>query len=118
MSVFPIRLYGDPVLRARARPVEEVDDDLRALADDMIETMQAAEGVGLAANQVGELKRILVVDFEPIVGEKRTEAFINPEIVFAEGKFDSEEGCLSLPGISCRINRKKRLTVRATGLDG
>ena len=118
MSVFPIRLYGDPVLRARARPVEEVDDDLRALADDMIETMQAAEGVGLAANQVGELKRILVVDFEPIVGEKRTEAFINPEIVESEGTMPSEEGCLSIPDVREELERSERVSVDYLNQDG
>jgi peptide deformylase len=118
MAVIPIRLFGDPVLRARARSVEEVDDDLRALADSMVETMQAAEGVGLAANQVGDLRRILVVDFEPITGEPRTEAFINPEIAEREGTMPSEEGCLSIPDVREELERSERVTVNYLDREG
>jgi len=118
VALLPIRLYGDPVLRTRARPVEEVDDGLLALADNMIETMQTAEGVGLAANQVGELQRILVVDFEPITGEERAEAFINPEIVESEGTMQSEEGCLSIPDVREELERSERVSVAYLDREG
>jgi peptide deformylase len=115
MCLLPIRLYGDPVLRAKARAVEEVDDDLRELADSMIKTMREADGVGLAANQVGDLRRMLVVDLEPINGEERTEALINPKIVAEDGAMVIEEGCLSIPDVREEIERSA--SVRVTYLD-
>jgi len=118
MALLPIRLFGDPILRARAREVETVDDDLRRLADDMIETMRDAEGVGLAANQVGDLRRILVVDFQPITGEQSAEAFINPRIVERQGSMLSEEGCLSIPDVREEIERTEEVTVAYTDLQG
>jgi len=118
MALLPIRLYGDPILRQTARPVEEVDEDLRALAQDMGETMRAHDGVGLAANQVGELRRILVVDFQPITGEDHIEAFINPEIVEEEGRMRLEEGCLSIPDVQEEIERSHRVRVRYLDREG
>ncbi len=115
MGPLQIRLYGDPVLRARASAVTEVDDDLRCLADEMVETMRESEGVGLAANQVGDLRRILVVDFEPITGEDRAEALVNPQIIEREGTIVLEEGCLSIPDVREEIERSA--TVRVTYLD-
>jgi peptide deformylase len=116
--VLDIRLYGDPVLRARASEVEEVDDSLRQLAADMIETMRAAQGVGLAANQVGELRRIVVIDLEPVDGTEETVALVNPEIIEREGKMTSEEGCLSIPEVHEPLERDERVRVRFIDLDG
>ena len=118
MGLLPIRLYGDPVLRAKARPVEEVDDDLRRLAEDMVETMREAEGIGLAANQVGDLRRVLVVDFRPVTGEDRTEALINPEIVTEDGTMMLEEGCLSIPDVREEIERSAAVRVSYLNQDG
>ncbi|MFO7767843.1 MAG: peptide deformylase [bacterium] len=118
MSLLPIRLYGDPILRQTARPVEEVDEGLRQLAADMAETMRASDGVGLAANQVGALRRVLVVDLEPITGEDRVEAFVNPEIVEEEGKMRLEEGCLSIPDVREEIERSRRVRVRYLDTEG
>ena len=118
MALLPVRLYGDPILRRTARPVEEVDEELKQLAEDMGETMRANEGVGLAANQVGELQRILVVDFEPISGEDHVEAFINPEIIEEEGRMRLEEGCLSIPEVREEIERSHRVRVRYLDREG
>ncbi len=115
MAVRPVRFYGDPVLREKALPVAAVDDALRALITDMRETMKAYHGVGLAANQVGVLQRVLVVDV-PLVDERRTElAIVNPVIVKRSGSETGEEGCLSIPGIFEDITRALRVEVR--GLD-
>jgi peptide deformylase len=118
MARLPIRLYGDPVLRIRATEVEEVDGSLRKLADDMVETMRDAEGVGLAANQVGELRRIIVVDFQPITDQDRTEALINPRLTSREGDLIIQEGCLSIPGVHEEIKRSARLQVAYLDLEG
>jgi len=110
-----IVLYGDPVLRRKARPVERFDDGLRELATDMIRVLRAARGVGLAANQVGELKRILVID--PSAGESEKDAFavVNPRIVDRKGSWTDEEGCLSFPGL--RVDIRRPMDVRIEGLD-
>lgn len=110
-----VRLFGDPVLRRRARPVPAVDESLRALARDMIETMHASRGIGLAATQVGDLRRIIVVDAS--AGEREGEAFalVNPRIVATAGSFTDEEGCLSLPGL--RLPVRRALDARVEGLD-
>jgi peptide deformylase len=113
-----IRLYGDPVLRTSSRPVNGIDDDTRRLAEDMIETMKSAEGVGLAANQVGDLRRLIVIDFNPIAGEDWTEALVNPEIVSREGTMQLEEGCLSIPDVREDIERSAEIRVSYTTLDG
>jgi peptide deformylase len=111
MARIPIRLYGDPVLRLRASEVEEIDEGLRRLAADMVETMRDAEGVGLAANQVGELRRVIVVDFKPVTDEDRTEALINPRIITREGDLAIQEGCLSIPGVNEEIKRSASIQV-------
>jgi len=105
-----IRTVGDPVLRRKAKPVRNVNRAVRALLDDMLATMYAADGVGLAAPQVGVSKRIIVID----VGDGPVEV-INPEIVSAEGEESGTEGCLSVPGKAGEVRRAAR--VRVTGLD-
>ena len=111
MAQLPILEYPDPRLRIRANPVTEFDDELRRLAADLLETMYAAPGIGLAATQVDVHKRILVVD----VSEERNEPFclVNPEIVRAEGQVSYEEGCLSVPDVFESVDRAERITVSA-----
>jgi peptide deformylase len=118
MAVLPIRIYPDPVLRAKCREVTDFDAGLRKLAADLVETMHAAPGVGLAAPQVGVDLRLAVVDLS--VGEDLKQLFIvvNPEVADREGSEVAEEGCLSLPGISDKVERPTRVRVRALDLEG
>ena len=118
MAVLPIRIYPDPVLRAKCREVTDFDARLRKLAADMIETMHAAPGVGLAAPQIGVDLRIAVVDLS--VGEDPKQVFVvvNPEVVHREGTEVAEEGCLSLPGINDKVDRPTLIRVRAVDLEG
>src|SRR5713226_9993639 len=97
MAVLPIRKYGDEILRQPAEPVTQFDSALQKLIDDMVDTMYAAPGVGLAANQVGVSKRLAVIDLS--VGKRPggLHVFVNPEMVEAEGEITEEEGCLSIP---------------------
>ena len=122
MAIREIRLYGDPVLREQATPVDVVDDDVRAIATDMLETLADADGVGLAGPQVGVARRIIVVHAPPPErGEVREEprVFLNPEIVSKSGpSVAEEEGCLSIPGIYESVKRSQRVSFRATDLDG
>jgi len=114
VSILDIRVLGDPVLRKPTKPVTQITDELRKLIADMFETMYAAEGIGLAAPQVGRMERLAVVDVE---GQKF--ALINPRVVSTEGeKEKAEEGCLSIPGLRGNINRPLKVTVEATDLDG
>ena len=113
MSVRPVRLYGDPVLRQKAREVAEFDDELRRLVEDMRETMHAYNGVGLAGNQIGVAQRVAVVDV-PLDEERRAQlTLVNPVIVARSGSDVDEEGCLSIPGIWEDVTRALRITVRA-----
>ncbi len=117
MAVLQIRKFPDPVLRRKALPVEEINGNLQHLIEDMIETMHDAPGIGLAAPQVGVSKRLIVVD----VSHKEDHPLIvllNPEIIDAEGKIDSEEGCLSIPGYVTTIRRSERVFVRGLDREG
>lgn len=118
MTTLDIRLYGDPVLRRKAEPIEVIDAEIRTLAADMIETMYEADGVGLAAPQVGLPLRILVADAERADEEKAARVFINPEILEKGGEWKFEEGCLSIPGIRADVVRPERIVVRYLDLDG
>ncbi len=111
-----IRLYGDPVLREKCRAVEAVDDDVRRLIDDLVETMYEADGVGLAAPQVGVPLRVFVYD----IREEGVEpgVFVNPEIVEREGTQKEDEGCLSLPGVTELVERSQRIVLRGLDRDG
>ncbi|MGH7655036.1 MAG: peptide deformylase [Gemmatimonadaceae bacterium] len=113
MSILPIRVLGDPVLREDTRPVETFTPELQRLIDDMFETMHAAKGVGLAAPQVGRLERLTVIDVRgaPYV-------LVNPEIVEREGTIKWEEGCLSIPDLYGDVNRAARVVVEALDRDG
>jgi peptide deformylase len=118
MAVLPIRIYPDPVLRVRCPEEKDFNDELQQLAADMIETMHAAPGVGLAAPQVGVERRLAVVDTS--VGEDARELYVlvNPEIVAREGRHLDEEGCLSIPSITDKVVRPSRIKVEARDLDG
>lgn len=118
MAILPIRIYPDPVLRVKTRKVQEFDASLRKLATDMVETMHAAPGVGLAAPQVGSDLRIAVVDIS--VGEDPAllKVLVNPEIIRREGLETDVEGCLSLPGITDKVDRPTAVAVRAQDLSG
>lgn len=113
MSVRQVRVLGDPVLRRRAEPVDQVDDEIRRLVRDMLETMHDADGVGLAAPQVGVALRVIVVDgLDP---DQPGFALVNPRIVQAsEERFREEEGCLSLPGLREIVERPARVVVEGT----
>jgi peptide deformylase len=113
MSTASIRTYGDPVLNSRASEVTEIDAKIAALVDKMIETMYAAPGVGLAANQIGVQRRLFVYD----VGDGPV-TVINPRIVESEGEFTYEEGCLSIPGLSWEITRPDAIHLVGLDLDG
>ena len=118
MALREILTYPDERLRTPAEPVAEVNDEIRRLVEDMAETMYAAEGVGLAANQIGVLKRIFVID---IAGEDEPsdlKVFINPEILEAEGTQSFSEGCLSFPGAREDIKRAESVHVRALDANG
>ena len=117
MALLPILRYPDPRLHRVARPVAEVDAAVRQLVDDMLETMYAADGVGLAATQVDVHRRVIVMD----TSEQRRSplVLINPEIIArSEEKALAEEGCLSVPQVYDRVERHARVTVRALGRDG
>jgi peptide deformylase len=114
----PILKYPDPRLREVARPVEKVDDSIRALIEDMAETMYDAPGCGLAATQIGVALRVFVID---VAGEDEPSdlrAFVNPEILETEGTQSWEEGCLSFPGVSEEVKRAEHVRVRALDADG
>lgn len=113
MTLRRVRYYGDPALRKRALEVAEFDASLLALVEDMRETMIAYNGVGLAANQVGVLQRVLVVDVPPEDGPRVRYALVNPVIDRRAGSAKNEEGCLSIPGIYEEVPRAQKIRVRA-----
>jgi peptide deformylase len=120
MAVRPIVIWPDPRLREATRPIAAVDDEVRALYRDLVDTMHAYHGVGIAAIQIGVPVKMFLVDSE-VAGRGPGEpvAFINPEITWTSPEKDrSEEGCLSFPGIYVPIERPARAKVRATGIDG
>lgn len=115
VSLLPISIYPDPVLRQIAERVESIDDSIQRLIDDMIETMYEAPGIGLAANQVGRPVRVVVLDIERRESGPGLIVLINPELIGARGKTKSEEGCLSIPGYFAGVTRHQEVVVR--GMD-
>lgn len=113
MAIRMIRLEGDPVLRKVAKPVPAITNNILKLLDDMADTMYDAEGVGLAAPQIGILKRVIVID----VGEGLLE-LINPVIIRAEGEQFGPEGCLSIPGFHADVRRPSHVVVQALNRQG
>jgi peptide deformylase len=119
MTKLPIVVLPDPILRQASAPVDTVDDEVRRLIEDMLETMYAAPGVGLAAVQVGVPRRILVLDVSGDENEKAPIAMINPEIVSLGGEMrPHEEGCLSIPEVRIEIERPSSATVRYLDRNG
>ncbi len=118
MTVRKIITYPDPVLREVAEPVKEITSEIRDLIRDMAETMYAAPGVGLAANQIGVLKRVIVFDLSGKDEEKKMMALINPEITRAEGEITYEEACLSVIDFAAEVRRNARVRVKAMNLEG
>ena len=110
--------YPDPILQRPTDKVTEFDDGLRALADDMFESMYTAIGIGLAAPQIGVGKRITVIDLSNKANPDEKIVLVNPEIVHKEGKQVREEGCLSLPDIRDKVARAAKVKVRAQDLEG
>jgi peptide deformylase len=119
MAIRPIITFPDPLLRKVSQPVERIDDDLRRLMDDMLETMYAAPGIGLAAVQVGVPRRLLVIDASEDEEVKHPLCFVNPEIVSLGSEMRlHEEGCLSIPDVRVDIERPASLIVRYTDREG
>lgn len=110
--------YGDPRLEQPSEPVTDFDGQLAKLVQDMFETMYAARGVGLAAPQVGVLKRLFVMDCSGGTDPKEKYVFINPQIISTEGEQVGEEGCLSFPGIYLKVSRPRRVVATAYDLNG
>jgi peptide deformylase len=117
-KIYPIVLFGEPVLETPAAPVTAFDEHLKKLVDDMFASMYEAHGVGLAAPQIGISKRVAVIDvtFKEDPGAKLV--LVNPEIIKTEGKQSGSEGCLSLPEFRESVTRPKRVTVRAQDVHG
>lgn len=113
-----ILIWPDPGLKKKAAPVAKVDDSIRALVNDMFETMYAADGVGLAAPQIGVLKRVIVLDTTPRQPESKPLAMINPEILSLEGKVTYTEGCLSIPGEAEDVERAAVVKVKFLDVEG
>ncbi|UIJ71394.1 peptide deformylase [Aurantimonas sp. HBX-1] len=119
MTIRPLIILPDPVLRQASRPVERVDAALKSLADDMLATMYDAPGIGLAAIQVGEPLRLLVIDVAKEDEEKTPRVYLNPEILAQSDAVNVyEEGCLSIPDYYAEVERPAEVTVRYLGLDG
>jgi len=113
-----IVIWPDPILKKTASPVDRVDDGIRRLLDDMAETMYAADGVGLAAPQIAELSRAIVIDTSPRQEGQKLIHLVNPEIVRAEGVSTYTEGCLSIPGEAEEVERAAKVWVRALDYHG
>ncbi len=116
MALLDILTFPDPRLERIALPIKLIDDKVKKLVDDMADTMYSAQGIGLAATQVGELKRVLVMDISEEKNQLRV--FINPEILRKEGTAVAEEGCLSVPGIYDKVERAETVMVTALDRDG
>jgi peptide deformylase len=115
--MYEVRIYGDPILRVKAKTVTKFDERLRTLAQEMTETMREKDGVGLAATQVGISQRMIVID--PSGGEKEPIVLVNPEITeFSEESEEHEEGCLSFPGFSLKITRPAIVSAKAQDTTG
>ncbi len=116
MALLDILHYPDPRLRIRAEPVAQVDDAIRQLAADMLETMYDAPGIGLAATQVNVHRRLIVLDVSE--AHDNPLCLVNPQILSTDGEEEMEEGCLSVPGVYDLVNRAERIRVRALDLEG
>lgn len=119
-KLLDIRVYGDKILRLKAEEISEIDSELRQFAEDLTHTMYKRDGVGLAAPQTGVSKRVIVVDWHRGKDGKERDplVMINPQIESSEGETETEEGCISIPGIYARVVRPSGITVSFTDLSG
>jgi peptide deformylase len=118
LAILPIRTYPDPILRERAKPVIEIDDALQTLINNMVETLYAAPGLGLAAPQVGESLRLFVYDLSVHEGKHPLMVVMNPEIVETSGQETDDEGCLSVPHYREKVKRPSRVVLRGLDREG
>lgn len=118
MAKLPIRVYGDPILRKKAEEIEKIDDEIKKLADDMLETCGAVKAAGLAANQVGVAKRIFVIDRTHVNLDENPLIIVNPEVLETEGEEIGEEGCMSVPGSYEDVKRPLKVKIKGVDLDG
>ena len=118
MAVLEILTYPHPCLKRRCEEVEQIDGEIKALIQDMVETMYCANGIGLAACQVGLPQRVIVLDVSPIDPQQGLFAMINPEIISEEGEVDHEEGCLSVPDCLEKVKRKEKIRARGLSQEG
>ncbi len=116
--IYPVVKYGEPVLETPAQPVNKFDEELAKLCEDMFESMYAAQGVGLAATQIGIAKRLSVIDVSTGKNPEAKRVLANPEIIHVEGDQREEEGCLSLPGFRAPVLRPAFVTIRAQNVRG
>jgi peptide deformylase len=118
METLEIKKYPDKVLKQKALSITEIDGRLQLLIDKMIETMHYSNGIGLAGNQVGELKRLCVIDISKKIAGGEVLVLINPVILIREGIAEAEEGCLSIPGYMATVRRPEQVFIRALDRDG
>ncbi|MBW1991961.1 MAG: peptide deformylase [Deltaproteobacteria bacterium] len=118
MAILPIRLYPDPVLLTEAREVTDINGELQRFIDNMAATMYHAPGLGLAANQVGDLRRVIVFDVAQRDGSPELKVMLNPRIVACEGEIIHNEGCLSLPDCSAEVRRHRKICVAGFDREG
>ncbi len=121
MALLKITPYGDSLLRKQSEPVDEIDDEIRQFISDMSETMEAAEGVGLASPQAGKSKMLFLIDWSKLEEDKSgsIKAYVNPEIISKEGKIEKvQEGCLSLPEVWADVDRPEKVKVKYQDIDG
>lgn len=118
MAILEIKKYPDEILKKKAQNVIDINGQLQKLINDMIETMYSAHGIGLAAPQIGVLKKIIVIDTNMTDKERSPIILINPEIVDSEGEILSEEGCLSIPGFITKLKRREKVFVKALDKNG
>ncbi len=118
MAILEILRYPHPLLKKKSAEVDRVDEEVKKLIRDMAETMYGAQGIGLAACQVGVSRRVIVIDVSPMDPGRGMITMINPEIISEEGEVDSEEGCLSVPDCHETLKRREKIRVKCLSLDG
>jgi peptide deformylase len=118
MAILPINIYGDEILRQKAKKVTKIDSEILKFVDDLFETMKQSDGIGLASTQVGKRLQILVADISEIEGYEHTKPMvvINPKIIASEGESVMEEGCLSLPGLRVNVKRPEKIRLKYNDL--
>ena len=118
MAEREIVIYGDPVLREVSEPVEEINQEIKDLVSDMVDALNKAQGLGLAAVQVGVPKRLFILNLSATDISETLRVYVNPEIIETDGEIEYEEGCLSFPGIYQKIDRPEKVKIRYSDLDG